>query len=109
MKSIAFGQYYPAKSFLHRLDPRIKIIITVLYIISTFLCKNTLSFAALLLSALILVILGRIPLRIIFGGLRPIIFILCFTVLLNIFLTSGEGDPLAQFWILKIYKFYHFS
>ena len=103
MKSIAFGQYYPAKSFLHRLDPRIKIIITVLYIISTFLCKNTLSFAALLLSALILVILGRIPLRIIFGGLRPIIFILCFTVLLNIFLTSGEGDPLAQFWILKIY------
>ena len=103
MKSIAFGQYYPTSSVLHRLDPRIKIIITVLYIVSTFLCKNTLSFAALLLSAFVLVILGRIPLKIVFGGLRPVIFILCFTAVLNVFWTSGEGEPLLQFWILKVY------
>lgn len=103
MKSIAFGQYYPSNSVLHRLDPRIKIIITVLYIVSTFLCKNALSFAALLLSAFVLVILGRIPIRIVFGGLRSVIFILAFTAFLNVFWTSGEGEPLLQFWIVKIY------
>ena len=103
MKSIAFGQYYPSNSVLHRLDPRMKIIITLLYIVSTFLCKNIMSFAGLLLSAFVLVILGRIPLKIVIGGLRPVIFILCFTVILNVFWTSGEGDPLLQFWIVKIY------
>ena len=103
MKSIAFGQYYPSNSVLHRLDPRMKIIITLLYIVSTFLCKNILSFAVLLVSAFVLVILGRIPLKIILGGLRPVIFILCFTVALNVFWTSGEGAPLLQFWIIKVY------
>ena len=57
----------------------------------------------LLVSAFVLVILGRIPLKIILGGLRPVIFILCFTVALNVFWTSGEGAPLLQFWIIKIY------
>ena len=103
MKSIAFGQYYPSDSVIHRIDPRIKIIITILYIISTFLCKNTLSFGVLLLSAFVLVILGRIPFKIIIGGLRPVIMILGFTVALNILWTSGDGEPLFQFWIVKVY------
>ena len=103
MKSIAFGQYYPASSVLHRLDPRIKILITVLYIVSTFLCKNILSFALLLLSAILLVILGSVPLKVVFRSLRPVLFILAFTAFLNVFWTKGEGEPLFSKWIITIY------
>ncbi len=103
MKGIAFGQYYPSESVLHRLDPRIKIIITVLYIVSTFLCKNILSFALLLLSAIVLILLGRIPLRLIIKSLRPVLFILAFTAVLNVFWTSGEKLIFSK-WIIKIYE-----
>lgn len=90
MKSIAFGQYYPADSVLHRLDPRIKVILTILYIVCSFLCKNVLSFAVLILSAILLILLGKIPLKIVFRGLRPVLIILIFTAFLNIFWTKGE-------------------
>ena len=90
MKSIALGQYYPSNSVLHRIDPRIKIILTVLYIVCSFLCKNVLSFALLAISAVSLIIIGKIPLKIVFGGLRMILFILIFTSAINIFMTSGE-------------------
>ena len=56
MKGIAFGQYYPASSVMHRLDPRMKIIIGIIYIVTSFLCQNVFSFALLLLSALFLII-----------------------------------------------------
>lgn len=91
MKGIAFGQYYPTDSVLHRIDPRIKIILTILYIICSFLCKNILSYALLLASVLILVGLGRVPLKIVFKGLRAILFVLAFTAFLNIFWTRGEN------------------
>lgn len=104
MKSIAFGQYYPSNSVLHRLDPRIKLLVTVLYIISTFLCKNILSFSLLFLSALLLVILGRVPLKLVFRSLRPVLFVLIFTAFLNVFWTGGEGEPLFSKWIISIYK-----
>jgi len=90
MKGIAFGQYYPANSVLHRLDPRIKIILTILYIVCSFLCKNILSYALLLISAVALILLGRIPFRIVFRGLRAVLFVLAFTAVLNIFWTKGE-------------------
>ena len=90
MKSIALGQYYPSNSVLHRLDPRIKIVLAVVYIVCSFLCKNVLSFALLALSAVMLVLIGRIPLKIVFGGLRMILLILIFTSAINVFMTSGE-------------------
>ena len=104
MKSIVFGQYYPAESVLHRLDPRIKILITVLYIVSTFLCKNVFSFGLLLLSAVVLVLLGKVPPRAVFRSLRPVLFVLAFTAFLNVFWTKGEGDPIFSKWIISIYK-----
>lgn len=90
MKSIALGQYYPSDSALHRLDPRIKVIFTILYIVCSFLCKNILSFALLLLSSILLVAIGRIPLKIVMRGLKPVLIILIFTAFLNIFWTKGE-------------------
>ena len=90
MSGISFGQYYPASSPLHKLDPRIKIILTILYIVCSFMCKNIISYALLLLSAIVLVIIGRVPLRIILKGLKGVLFVLLFTAVLNIFWTKGE-------------------
>ena len=102
MKGISFGQYYPARSPLHSLDPRVKIILTLLYIVCSFLCKNVLSYALLLLSALLLVALGRIPLKIVLRGLRGVLFVLAFTALLNVFWTSGEV-LIFEWKFIKIY------
>ena len=102
MSGISFGQYYPARSLLHKLDPRIKIILTILYIVCSFICKNVISYAILLASALLLVIIGRVPLRIILRGLKGVLFILLFTAILNIFWT--KGDTLLWSWkFIEIY------
>ena len=102
MKSIAFGQYYPSRSPLHSLDPRVKIILTILYIVCSFTCKNVLSYALLLLSAIALVLLGNIPLSIVLKGLKAVLFVLAFTAVLNIFWTSGE-QLLFEWKFIKIY------
>lgn len=102
MSGISFGQYYPARSVLHKLDPRIKIILTLLYIVCSFMCKNIISYALLLLSAIILVIIGRVPVRIILKGLKGVLFILLFTAVLNIFWTTGDA-PLWQWKFISIY------
>lgn len=102
MKSIAFGQYYPADSILHRLDPRIKIILTILYIVCSFLCKNLISFALLALSAIVLILLSRVPVKIVARGLRAVLFVLAFTSVLNIFWTKGE-IPLVDWKFIQIY------
>ena len=106
MKGFAFGQYYPADSVLHRMDPRAKVICAVAYIVASFLCKNTFSFLLLILSALALILISRIPLRIVLRSVRALIFIMAFTAVLNIFwiVDTTEGAvPLVDFWVIKIY------
>ncbi|MBQ7397651.1 MAG: energy-coupling factor transporter transmembrane protein EcfT [Clostridia bacterium] len=102
MKSITLGQYYPADSILHRLDPRMKVILAVLYIVATFLCKNVLSFAALLLSAIVLILISKIPMKLVLGGIKAILFIMAFTALINVFFTKGE-TPLVEWGFIHIY------
>ena len=102
MKNVTLGQYYAVDSPLHRLDPRIKIIIAVLYIVIVFLCSNIVSLALLMLSALAIVLLSKVPLKIVIKSLKPILFIIIFTAVINIFL--GSGEPLVQLGFIKIYK-----
>ena len=102
MSGISFGQYYPADSLLHKLDPRIKIILTILYIVCSFICQNVISYALLLLSALFLVAIGRVPLKIILKGLKGVLFILMFTAILNVFWTTGD-TLLLQWKFISIY------
>ena len=105
MSGISFGQYYPANSLLHKLDPRIKIILTILYIVCSFLCDNLISYLLLLASALFLVMIGRVPLKIILKGLKGVLFILLFTAVLNVFWTKGEPDNLLLQWkFISIYE-----
>ena len=72
---IAFGQYCEGNSLLHRLDPRVKIIITILYIVAIFMAKNVFAFALMLAFTVALVIMSRLSVRVILGGLKPIMFI----------------------------------
>ena len=102
MKSITFGQYYPADSVLHRMDPRMKVILAVLYIVATFLCKNIFTFALLLLSAVVLILISKIPMKIVLRSVRPILFVMLFTALINVFFTGGE-TPLVQWRFINIY------
>lgn len=98
MKSISLGQYYPAKSPIHRLDPRFKVVLSLLYIVCSFLCKSAISFGVLLLSSLLLILLSRIPLRIIIKALIPIIAIMFFTAAVNIFFVRGDESELLFEW-----------
>lgn len=103
MKNITLGQYYSVDSPIHRLDPRIKIVCAILYIVIVFLCSNTVSMALLLLSALAIVLLSNIPIRIVLRSVRTIVFIIAFTAVINIFWTEGEGAPLLDLGFARIY------
>ena len=106
MKGFAFGQYYPARSVLHRMDPRAKVICAVAYIVASFLCKNTFSFVLLLVSAFALILISRIPMKVVLRSIKALIFIMAFTAVLNIFWivdTSEGAAPLVDFWVIKIY------
>ena len=104
MKNITLGQYYAVDSPIHRLDPRVKIVVAILYIVIVFLCSNVLSMALLLLSALAIVLLSRIPIKIVLKSIKPIIFIIAFTGIINIFWTTGEGVPLIDIGFVTVYK-----
>lgn len=104
MKNIALGQYYPARSPLHKTDPRIKLILAVLYIVAAFLCKNLLGFGLLVASAILLIAMSRIPLKTVLRSLRLVVFVLILTVAINIFMTKdADAAPLYSFWIFEIY------
>jgi len=106
MKGFAFGQYYPASSVLHRLDPRTKVIAAVIYIVASFLCTNTFSFLLLLLSGFFLILVSRIPMKVVLRSIRALIFIMAFTAVLNVFWvvdTSEGAVPLVDYGIITIY------
>ena len=99
MKNVALGQYYPAQSLLHKLDPRIKLILAMLYIVAAFLCKNILGFAVLAATALLLILISRVPLKTVLRSLRVIVFVLLFTVMINLFMTKDpDAAPLVSLW-----------
>lgn len=101
IRDITIGQYYPAKSVLHRLDPRVKISCTLLYLISLFLFKSVLGYlmATLFLAAVIK--MSRVPFKFMVKGLKAVVMLLMITVIFNLFLTDG-GKTLVHIWIFKI-------
>lgn len=103
ISDITLGQFFPGFSPLHKLDPRTKIILTIASIVAIFFANNPISFALVTLAALSMIIVSRISLKVILKGIKPLIFILIFTAILNVFLTGGEGKPLVEFWIFTIY------
>ena len=85
IRDITIGQYFPGDSFLHKLDPRAKIIITFIFIVALFLCKNFFSLLLLLSVSILSVLVSKISFKVILKGLRMIILIILFTAVLQIF------------------------
>lgn len=103
MKSISFGQFYPAESIIHKADPRTKVILAVLYIVSSFVCQSVMSFAVLAITSLLVILLSKIPAKTVLRSIRPILVVMLFMSLLNVFLTKG-GVLIVEFWRISIYS-----
>lgn len=104
ISDITLGQYFPGYSVIHKLDPRTKIILAVLFIVTVFLAKNPITLAFLAVITICLVLMSRISAKVIFKSIKPLVFILAFTAILNLFLTKGADEPLVSFWVIKIYE-----
>ena len=104
ISDITLGQFFPGFSLLHKLDPRSKILLATLFIVAVFLANTPISLLFLTLITLFLVVISRISLKVVLKGIKPIIFILVFTSLLNIFMTKGAGEPLLHFAFISIYS-----
>ena len=103
ISDITLGQFFPGNSVIHKLDPRTKIILTVMFIVAVFMAANPVAFLVLLLTTVAVIAISGISFSVILKGVKPIIIILIFTIILNVFLTGGDGEPLVEFWVIKIY------
>lgn len=104
ISDITLGQFFPGNSILHKLDPRTKILLSTVFIVAVFVASTPLAFLLVTLLTAFLMAVSGIRASVIFKGIKPILFILVFTTLINILVTRGEGDPLLSFWIVTIYK-----
>ena len=104
LKDITLGQYFPGDTVLHRLDPRCKLLLTVLYIVALFLAKNALGYGLLAVTLIAAILISRVGFKAVFRGMKPVFFIVLFTAVLNLLYTAGKGEPLVSFWIINIYK-----
>ena len=101
LNNITLGQYYPVDSPVHRLDPRIKLILTVAYIVAVFLAKSFAGYALLLGWIFFVCRLSHIPFKMVLKGLKPLRIIIILTFLLNLFMTQGN-KVWVSFWIIRI-------
>ncbi|MFA9465827.1 MAG: energy-coupling factor transporter transmembrane protein EcfT [Velocimicrobium sp.] len=102
IRDITIGQYYPANSVIHRLDPRIKLLATLVYIISLFLFKSVIGYVIAGVFLFTVIKVSKVPFTYIVKGLKSIVILMLITVCFNLFLTPGE--PLLTFWVFVITK-----
>jgi energy-coupling factor transport system permease protein len=100
LKDITLGQYFPGNTIVHRLDPRTKLILTVVFIAALFTAKSYISYGIMLLTVATWIGLSRINLKSVFKGLKPLVFIIILSGLLNLLYTQGR--PIVEFWIFTI-------
>ena len=100
LKNVTLGQFFPGDTIIHRLDPRTKLIWLVGYIVALFLAGSAAGYGLILLVLIAETALAKIRVKSLLSGLKPLIFIVVFTAVLNLF--YGTGEPLAEFWIFKI-------
>lgn len=101
LKDITLGQFFPGTSPIHRLDPRTKLIVLVVYIVALFLAKSWLSYGLMLVFLLSIIRVSAIPPKSIIRGMKPLVMILVFTAVLNLFFTQ-DGEVLVQFWKITV-------
>ena len=104
ISDITLGQFFPGESVIHRLDPRTKIILAIFFIVSVFLASTPIAFLTLILFTVTVIAVSKISFKVILKGIKPIVIVLIFTAVINVFLTKGASEPLVSFWVIKIYK-----
>ena len=103
LRDITIGQHFPGDSLVHRFDPRLKLVLTIAYIVLLFAASNPLGLTLSILFLAVMYKVAKIPGKMILKSLKPILPIVIFTALLNLFFVSGEGEPLVHIWFLTIY------
>ena len=103
MRDASFGQYYPVDSFVHRLDPRTKILLLIVYIVSLYTTKNFYGLALCAAAFLVIALASKIPFKLLFKTVRGVVFLLLFTAVLNLFFYA-KGEVVLRWWIIKITK-----
>ena len=100
LRDITIGQHFPGNSLVHRFDPRLKLVLTIVYIAALFTAQSYVSYAVMLIVTGVCIALSRIPLKVILRGLKPLWIIIALTAVLNIFFTPGR--ELVSFWKITI-------
>lgn len=104
LNDVTFGQYYPAKSFVHKMDPRSKLLALIAFIVLLFVSNNFYSLFACAIVIFAAIIAARVPFGNVLRSVKGIIFILLFTAILNLFFYSGEHLLTPESWFIKIYR-----
>ena len=103
LKDITLGQFFPGKSIIHRLDPRTKLLLLIVYIVALFLAKSWCSYGLVLVFLTTVTCMGRIPFKAMTRGLKPMLVFIIFTAVLNLFYTKS-GTLLLDWWIFEIWS-----
>ena len=104
LNDVTFGQYYPARSFVHNMDPRAKLLLVIAYIVSIFIANNFFGLILVTLALVFFILLSRVPFGRVLRSIKMILFLIIFTAILNLlFYAGGEDDiVLAEWWIITI-------
>lgn len=102
IRDITLGQYYPSNSIIHRLDPRVKLFATLIFIISLFVIKSMLGYVIIIPVIALIIKITKVPFLYLIRGVKPILFLLILTVIFNIFFI--DGTVIAKLWIFRITK-----
>jgi energy-coupling factor transport system permease protein len=100
LKDITLGQYFPGNTVVHMLDPRTKLILTIVYIVALFSAVSFVTYALMFVVLIACILVSRISFKTILKSIKPLVFIIVFTAVLNVFFT--RGTPIYQIWIITI-------
>ena len=104
LKDITIGQYFPGNSVIHRIDSRFKIVLDIIYVVMLFVADNFVSLAVAGIFILMAYAVSGIKAVMMLKSLKPIMPLILFTAILNLFFVSGTGEPLVEWWIITIYE-----
>lgn len=100
ISDVTIGQYFPGNSLIHKIDPRMKIVITLIFMVSIFLCKSYLALGLIFAFTVLVVAMSRIKVKTVLKSLKPLLVVIAITAIINLF--YGSGEPIAKLWIFKI-------
>ena len=100
LKDITLGQFFPADTPVHRLDPRTKLLCVILYIVALFSAKSVLTYGIMIVVLAVSVLVSRVPFKSLTKGLKPVYFVVAFTAVMNMFFTAGT--PVADVWLVQM-------